>query len=78
MKKTLVPNLPTLGDICDLDIRVEWVLDKLIPKQSVTVLHGKGGLGKTWLMLQMGSCIADEKPFAGLQTLKMPCYYMDF
>ena len=78
MKKRLFPKLPTLGDICDLDIKVEWVVDKLIPRQSVTVLHGKGGVGKTWLMLQMGSCVADERPFAGLSALNMPCYYVDF
>jgi len=78
MNKTLVPKLPTLTDIQALNIKQEWVVDRLIPKQSVTVLHGKGGVGKTWLMLQMGSCVADERPFAGLQTLKMPCYYIDF
>ena len=48
MNKTLIPKLPTLGDIYNLDIKVEWVVDKLIPKQSVTVLHGKGGVGKTF------------------------------
>ena len=79
MKRKRVPNLPTLGDILQLDIKVEWVVDKLIPKQSVTVLHGKGGVGKTWLMLQMGSCVADEIPFVGLlPAIKMEAYYVDF
>ena len=71
-------SLPTLGDICDLDIKVEWVVEKLIPKQAVTVLHGKGGIGKTWLMLQLGSCVAEGTSFCGLATQKMPCYYIDF
>jgi len=70
--------LPTLSDICDLDIKVEWVVEKLIPKQAVTVLHGKGGIGKTWLMLQLGSCVAEGTSFCGLATQKMPCYYIDF
>jgi hypothetical protein len=78
MKRNLASILPTLGDIFDLDIRVEWVVDKLIPKDSITVLHGKGGSGKTWIMIQISSCVSDEKPFAGLPTLKMPCYYVDF
>ena len=75
-KKTLI--LPTLGDICDLNIKVEWGVEKLIPKQAVTVLHGKGGIGKTWLMLQLGSCVAEGTSFCGLATQKMPCYYIDF
>jgi archaellum biogenesis ATPase FlaH/virulence-associated protein VagC len=61
-----------------MDIRVEWVVEKCFPKQSVIVLHGRGGIGKTWLMLQCGSCVAEGKPFAGLATQKMPCYYIDF
>lgn len=73
------PVLPTLGDIYDMDIRVEWAVDKLIPKQGVTVLPGKGGIGKTWLQLQMGSNVADGVPFVGqLPVLKMPVYYVDF
>src|SRR5512135_3005763 len=36
------------------------------------------GSGKTWIMIQISSCVSDEKPFAGLPTLKMPCYYVDF
>jgi len=71
-------TLPTLSDIYDLDIKVEWVVEKLIPKQAVTVLHGKGGIGKTWLMLQLGSCVAEGAPFCGLTTQRMPCYYIDF
>jgi archaellum biogenesis ATPase FlaH len=70
--------LPTFSDIYDLDIKVEWVVEKLIPKQAVTVLHGKGGIGKTWLMLQTGSCVAEGISFCGLSTQKMPCHYIDF
>jgi len=73
------PVLPTLGDIYDMDIQVEWVVDKLIPKQSVIVLHGKGGVGKTWLQLQMGSNVAEGIPFVGqLHVMQMPVYYIDF
>lgn len=71
-------SLPTLSDICNLDIKVEWVVEKSFPKQAVIVLHGKGGIGKTWLMLQCGSCVVEGTPFVGLATQRMPCYYIDF
>jgi len=70
--------LPTLSDFFDMDIEVEWVINKLIPKEGITVLHGRGGLGKTWLLLQAGACISDGKPFCGLSTIKEPVYYIDF
>jgi len=71
-------SLPTLQEISQQNIEVEWVIDKLIPKGAITVLHGRGGLGKTWLLLQMGSCMADGKPFCGLSTIKENVYYVDF
>ena len=71
-------SLPTLSDIYDLNIEDEWLVDKLIPKEAITLLHGRGGLGKTWLLLQVGSCIADGKPFCGLSTIKGNVYYVDF
>ena len=30
---------------------MNWIIEKLIPKQSITLLHAKGGIGKTWLCL---------------------------
>jgi RecA-family ATPase len=71
-------SLPTFSEIYDLKIEVEWVVDKVIPKQAVIVLHGPGGIRKTWLVLQMGSCISEGKPFCGLPTIKENVYYIDF
>jgi archaellum biogenesis ATPase FlaH len=73
-----LPNLPTLSDISGLDIKVEWMVDKLIPKQSVTVLHGKGGVGKSFLMLKIGCCTSEGTPFVGLVAQRTPSYYVDF
>jgi hypothetical protein len=78
IKRNFASTLPTLGDIYDMDIKVEWCLHKLIPKQAITVLHGRAGSFKTWIMISISSCISEGKIFAGLQTLQMPCYYVDF
>jgi hypothetical protein len=71
-------NLPTMAKIYDLDIQVKWAVEKMIPKQAITLLHGRGGCGKTWVGLQLGGCVADGQPFAGLKVNKEPCYYVDF
>jgi RecA-family ATPase len=71
-------DLPTLTDIAKLDVKVEWVVDKLIPEQAVTMLYGKGGIGKTWLLLELGRCVAEGVNFFGLSTKKIPVYYIDF
>ena len=46
------------SDLMTLDIHVEWIVDKLIPKQSITLLHGRGGIGKTWITLVLAHAVS--------------------
>jgi archaellum biogenesis ATPase FlaH len=73
-----IPSLETFSEIATLDIKVEWVADRFIPEKAITLLHGKGGTGKTWLCLELGRCVANGEEFFGLRTKKMPVYYIDF
>jgi hypothetical protein len=78
-KAFVVPKLPTLADIYDMEgIKVEWAIEKLIPKEAITILHGAAGVGKTWVGLKMACCISDGIPFVGLPVSKMNTYYIDF
>lgn len=70
--------LPSMEDVFSMDIKVEWALDKLIPMNAVSVLHGVGGIKKTWLMLQIGGCIADGVNFCGYPVIRQPVIYCDF
>lgn len=72
-------KLPTLSDLYDFDIDdVAWDIENLIPNEAVTVVQGPGGIRKTWLLLQMGSAIADGKKFCGLETTQKPVIFVDF
>lgn len=66
------------SDLQGLECRVEWAINKLLPRQSITLLHGRGGIGKTWLALIMGNAVSKGLPFAELQTNQMPVIFMDF
>jgi KaiC/GvpD/RAD55 family RecA-like ATPase len=39
----------------------EWWVEGLIPKNTITVLAGSGGVGKTFLMLHLARCVASGK-----------------
>lgn len=74
---SLLLLLEPWDEIRKLDIKVEWLVDRLIPKESVTVIHGRGGVGKTWLALDMARNIGNGTPFAGHASLKTPVIYVD-
>lgn len=45
-----------------------WVLDSVIPDGEVSLLTGRGGVGKTLLAQQMATAIAKGLPFLGRQV----------
>lgn len=61
-----------------MEITVEWIVDRIIPKGSITLLFGKGGIGKTWLALDMARAIAQGVQYLGLTTVKTPVVFVDF
>jgi archaellum biogenesis ATPase FlaH len=66
------------SDLINLDIKVEWLIDKLIPKESITILHGKGGIGKTWLSLVVAEAVSKGNRFMDLESMKVPVVFVDF
>jgi archaellum biogenesis ATPase FlaH len=74
----ILSSLETWESIRAMDIAIEWIVDRLIPKDSITILFGKGGIGKTWLSMDMARSIASGIPFLGLGTVKTPVIFVDF
>jgi len=66
------------SELLCLDIQVEWIVEKLIPKQSITLLHGRWGIGKTWLSLILAHVVSKGLPFMGLDTIQCPVVYVDY
>jgi hypothetical protein len=77
-KFDILLSLESWNSIRALDITIEWIVDRLIPKDSITLLFGKGGIGKTWLSMDMARSIASGTPFLGLGTVKTPVIFVDF
>lgn len=76
--KTLISSLLKWNDILSLDVKTEYILEKLIPKSSITLLFGRGGIGKTSLCMQIARAIASGLSFDVLKTIASPVYYIDF
>lgn len=54
------------------------VISGLIPENSVNLLAGDSGIGKSPFLVQMGLCMAAGIPFLGQDTLKGPVLYVDY
>ncbi|MBZ0156277.1 MAG: AAA family ATPase [Alphaproteobacteria bacterium] len=66
------------ADLRTIECCIEWCIDRLLPKQSITLLHGRGGIGKTWVCLVLADSISRGIPFMGLDTQKMSVVFIDF
>ncbi len=51
----------------------EWYVEAFVPRGEVTMLTGKGGVGKSLLALQLLIAVALGIPFLGLQTRRAKC-----
>ena len=74
----LLEKLETWNHLRESDIKVEWMVDCIIPKGSITVLFGKGGIGKTWLMMDIARCIGNGTDYLGHETKQASVIYIDF
>jgi len=74
----ILSSLESWADIKNMDIEMEWLVERLIPKESITLVFGKGGIGKTWLLLDIARSIGSGMPFLGYNTKKTPVIFIDF
>ena len=78
LEADILSSLERWDYIKSLDIKIEWIIDRLIPKESITLVFGKGGIGKTWLSMDMARCIGEGINCFGLTTIKTPVIFIDF
>lgn len=56
---------------------VEYLVDELIYKKSITVLFGDGGVGKTWAATYLAACVASEHPWGNFNTHPARVLFVD-
>ncbi len=70
--------LPTSKKLSTFDINIEWVMESVIPKHANTMIYSEGGVGKSLLMLQIATAVANGEGVFGLNVEQMPVTYIDF
>lgn len=67
----LTKYIATLAD-------TRFIVEGLIPSNSVNIFVGNSGLGKTPFCIQLAVCVAAGVPFLGMSTQKGDVLYADF
>lgn len=66
------------GDMAKRDIKIEYVVEGLIPKDFITLFYAPSGMGKSTLSTQLAQGIQDGTPVLGLRTQQAEVFYLDF
>jgi hypothetical protein len=73
-----LPFLKSWEEVYNSVIEVEYLVDRLLPKDAITVLFGRGGIGKTYLAMGLARSVGAGIPFLGLETRQTTVVYIDF
>lgn len=66
------------ANLLGYDKNIAWIAAGLIPAQGGTILGGQGGIGKSWLALELALAVARGEPWLGdFPTAKGRVLYLD-
>jgi len=76
--ETVLSHMITGSAMQSMDLNVEWTIGSLVPSRSITLLHSRSGLGKTWLCLQAAKAVSEGASIFNLTTRQRPVFYVDY
>lgn len=53
-----------------------WLVDKLIPEKSITLLMGKSQARKSFMSIELGACVASGRDFLKRPVMRRPVIYV--
>lgn len=66
------------SELQELNIPIRWAAEGLIPKEAITLLSARGGMGKTIFSISIADAVSKGIPYLTLETTKMQVVYIDF
>ena len=77
-KKSVTPFISSIDLVADPNTEpIEWLVDGLIPRQTVTIIAGEPGCYKTWFAICLARSVSEGESFLGRRTSKCRVYYID-
>ena len=70
-------SIEDLPPVWGLDVKVDWLIDGLVPFGAITLLTGESGVGKSTLALLMAGATVHGTSFLGRKAARTPALYVD-
>ncbi len=75
-KKEKRPLLIRLADLCSNPTLVEWTIRDIMEHQTLALIFGESGAGKSYVVLDMAFCVASGTSWHGHTVKKGPVVYV--
>lgn len=72
-----VTDVSALPSVWDQDSSIDWLVEGMIPRGSVTLISAESGTGKTWLAYALAAAVARGVDFLGRTVHRAPVVYLD-
>ena len=70
-------DISTLPSVWDMEVTLDWLVEGVVPRASVTLITAESGTGKTWLAYYLAGCVAHGRNFLDRGTQAVPVLYVD-
>lgn len=73
-----ISKLQLGSELAKNEASIRWVVNRLIPENSIILFYAKGGSGKSTLATQLAAAVCDGSDFLGLATAARPVVIVDY
>lgn len=73
----LITDLSEIPSVFSLESQIDWAVDGMIAKGSITLICAESGTGKTWLGYYLAGCVARGTPVFGHAVHGCQVLYLD-
>jgi hypothetical protein len=73
----LITDLSQLPSVWSLESSLDWCVEEMIARGSITLICSESGTGKTWLGYYIAGCVACGVPVLGRRVWRSKVLYLD-
>jgi hypothetical protein len=70
------PIFEHVGSSLDEIKEIDWVIDRYVERDAISMVYGPSGVGKSFVAISMACCIVTGTPWFGMSVKQGPVFYI--